>query len=153
MSQQSTRTGAPQNHTSHPQKGSVREIPTGHNATTLVYAPERDGMADAGEIVWTWVPFEEDPSQGKDRPLLVVGRKGNRLHGLMLSSQRPDEWERQDWLPVGSGPWDRRARDSYLRLDRLFEFEEAGIRREAAVMDEALFWKVAAVLRERYGWR
>lgn len=155
MSQQTTRNGAPQhqNNAPHPQKGSVREIPTGRNATTLVYAPERDGMADAGEIVWTWVPFEEDPTQGKDRPLLVVGRKGGRLHGLMLSSQSPDERERQDWLPVGSGPWDREGRDSHLRLDRLFEFDEVDIRREAAVMDEALFWKVAAVLRERYGWR
>lgn len=137
----------------HPQRGEVREIPTAANATTLVYAPERDGLADAGEIVWTWVPYEEDASRGKDRPLLVIGRRGRRLQGLMLSSQRPEDWERQDWLPVGSGPWDRQRRDSYVRVDRLFEFDEDDIRREAAVMDEELFWMVAAVLRERYGWR
>lgn len=138
---------------SHPHEGAVREIPTGRNATKLVYAPEKDGLADAGEIVWTWVPFEEDASQGKDRPMLVVGRKGRHLHGLMLSSQRPDGHERQDWLPIGSGPWDREERDSYLRVDRLFEFDEGDIRREAAVMNEDIFWKVAAVLRDRYGWR
>lgn len=136
----------------HPHRGEVREIPTATSATRLVYAPERDGLADAGEIVWTWVPYEEDPGRGKDRPLLVVGRRGGRLHGLMLSSRRPDAWERQDWLPVGSGPWDREQRDSYVRVDRLFEFDEDDIRREAAVMDEELFWMVADVLRARYGW-
>lgn len=148
MSQHTT-----QHSDSHPHEGAVREVPTGRNATKLVYAPEKDGLADAGEIVWTWVPFEEDAAQGKDRPMLVVGRKGRRLHGLMLSSQRPDEHERQDWLPIGSGPWDSEGRDSYLRVDRLFEFDEDDIRREAAVMDEGIFWKVAAVLRDRYGWR
>ena len=142
-----------QNGDDHPHEGAVREVPTGRGATKLAYAPEKDGLADAGEIVWTWVPFEEDATQGKDRPLLVVGRKGKRLHGLMLSSQTPDERERQDWLPIGSGPWDREGRDSYLRVDRLFEFDEAAIRREAAVMDERIFWKVAAVLKERYGWK
>ena len=30
------------------------------------YSPSLDGDADPGEIVWTWVPFEEDHSQGKD---------------------------------------------------------------------------------------
>ncbi|WP_028649844.1 type II toxin-antitoxin system PemK/MazF family toxin [Nocardiopsis sp. CNT312] len=138
--------------TTHPHKGQVREIPTESNATRLVYAPERDGLADAGEIVWTWVPYEEDPEQGKDRPMLVVGRKDGRLHGLMLSSQTPDHWERQDWLPIGSGAWDRERRDSHIRVDRLFEFDEDDIRREAAVLDEEVFWLVADVLRARYGW-
>ncbi|WP_374225696.1 type II toxin-antitoxin system PemK/MazF family toxin [Nocardiopsis sp. B62] len=146
------RGGLQQGTEAHPHEGAVREVPTGRNATRLVYAPEKDGLADAGEIVWTWVPYEEDATQGKDRPLLVVGRKGPRLHGLMLSTQAPDEHERQDWLPIGTGAWDREGRDSFVRVDRLFEFDEAAIRREAAVMDESLFWKVAAVLRERYGW-
>jgi hypothetical protein len=144
---------APEGRPAHPHAGELREVPTGKNATTLVYAPQRDGLADAGEVVWTWVPYEEDPSQGKDRPLLVVGRKGRRLHGLMLSSRRPDDRGRQDWLPIGTGAWDREGRDSHIRLDRLFEFDEDDIRREAAVLDEEVFWMVAAVLRERYGWR
>ncbi len=121
-------------------------------AVRTVYAPDPDGDPDPGEIVWTWVPFEEDPSRGKDRPLLVVGRRGRRLHGLMLSSQRPEQWERQDWLPIGSGPWDREGRDSFLRVDRLFEFDEDDIRREAAILEEKVFWLVADVLRSRYGW-
>ena len=66
-------------------------------------ARELDGRADPGEVVWTWVPFEEDASQGKDRPLLVVGRDGSRLLGLMLSSQ---DYHRGDpaWLGLGAGP-------------------------------------------------
>ncbi|MFC7330903.1 type II toxin-antitoxin system PemK/MazF family toxin [Marinactinospora rubrisoli] len=137
----------------HPHRGAIREVPTSRNATTLAYAPDRDGMADAGEIVWTWVPYEEDPAQGKDRPLLVVGRKGHRLHALMLSTQEPDDHEERDWLVLGSGPWDRAGRVSYVRLDRLFELEEDDIRREGAVMDEERFWRIGAVLRRRYGWR
>ena len=52
----------------------------------LEYSPELDGRADPGEVVWTWVPYEEDPRQGKDRPVLVVGRRGRTMLGLMLSS-------------------------------------------------------------------
>src|SRR5688572_16152998 len=29
----------------------------------LAYAPDLDGDADPGEIVWTWVPYEDDPAQ------------------------------------------------------------------------------------------
>jgi len=28
--------------------------------------------ANPGEVVWTWVPFEENDGRGKDRPVLVV---------------------------------------------------------------------------------
>ena len=37
------------------------------------YAPEANGQPDPGEVVWAWVPYEEDPSKGKDRPVLVIG--------------------------------------------------------------------------------
>ncbi|HOA02746.1 MAG TPA: type II toxin-antitoxin system PemK/MazF family toxin, partial [Dermatophilaceae bacterium] len=36
----------------------------------LRWAPRHDGRPDPGEVVWTWVPFEEDHTQGKDRPVL-----------------------------------------------------------------------------------
>lgn len=32
----------------------------------IAYAPHPDGEPDPGEIVWSWVPYEDDPSQGKD---------------------------------------------------------------------------------------
>ena len=117
----------------------------------LDYAPALDGRADPGEIVWTWVAFEEDASQGKDRPALVVGRQGDTLLGLMLSSQ---DYHRGDpaWLSLGAGPWDREGRPSWLRLDRVLEIPEAGIRREGAVLDRERFDRVASALRNDFGW-
>ncbi|PVY96197.1 type II toxin-antitoxin system PemK/MazF family toxin [Actinomycetospora cinnamomea] len=131
----------------------VRTIPAGDRARTIAYAPDLDGAADPGEVVWTWVPYEEDASQGKDRPVLVVARDGDGdLLGLMLSSQghRRDD---ADWQGVGSGAWDREGRESYVRLDRVLEVPEHGIRREGAVMPADRFDRVADALRRGYGWR
>ena len=44
---------------------------------TTYSEPEQDGEADPGEVVWAWVPFEDDPGQGKDRPVLVIARDGS----------------------------------------------------------------------------
>ena len=43
---------------------------------TVEYTPSLDGDPDPGEIVWAWVPYEDDPTQGKDRPVVVIGRRG-----------------------------------------------------------------------------
>jgi PemK-like, MazF-like toxin of type II toxin-antitoxin system len=119
----------------------------------LVYAPDLDGRADPGEVVWTWVAFEDDPHQGKDRPVLVVGRdNGTILFGLMLSSQRDREGQRH-WLALGTGVWDRDERPSWVRLDRVLAMRETGIRREGAVLDRARFDRVCQALRDHYGWR
>jgi hypothetical protein len=131
--------------------GSVRSAPTGDRARSVVYAPDLDGAADPGEIVWAWVPFEEDARQGKDRPLLVVGRAGGELLGLMLSSQHKRDGE-QGWIGIGSGAWDREGRESFVRLDRVLEVAEHGIRREGAVLSRDRFERVAEELRGRYGW-
>ncbi|HZE39545.1 MAG TPA: type II toxin-antitoxin system PemK/MazF family toxin [Stackebrandtia sp.] len=129
----------------------VREIFTSEHAATIEYSPDLDGLADPGEVVWSWVPFEEDPSQGKDRPLLVVGRHRRRLLGMMLSSHGKDD--HPDWLPLGAGAWDREDRDSYLRLDRVFALDEDDIRREGSVLDPERFVRVAAELIRLHGWK
>jgi hypothetical protein len=116
------------------------------------YAPDRDGAADPGEVVWTWVPYEEDRRRGKDRPVLVVGRDGQRLLGLMLSSNAEREGER-GWMRLGTGAWDREGRPSWVRLDRVLAVGERKVRREGAALDRARFDRVAAELREHYGWR
>ena len=118
----------------------------------LEYAPDLDGEADPGEIVWTWVRYEDDPHQGKDRPVLVVGRDGHTLLGLMLSSQHERNGQR-NWLSLGPGDWDRAHRPSWIRLDRILEVDEDGIRREGAVLDRARFDRVADRLRAGYGWK
>jgi hypothetical protein len=133
-----------------PERDAVREIFTPERAATLEYSPDLDGLADPGEIVWAWVPYEEDPQRGKDRPLLVVGRHGRRLLAMMLSSKGYDD--SPDWLELGSGTWDREDRRSYLRLDRVFALDEDDIRREGAVLDPERFVHVAAALMRLHGW-
>jgi hypothetical protein len=118
----------------------------------LAYAPQLDGQADPGEIVWTWVAYEDDPAQGKDRPVLVVGRRGKTLLGLMLSSNADRDGQRH-WYALGTGAWDHQNRPSWVRLDRVLEVDEDGVRREGAVMDRGRFDKVAKQLRGGYGWR
>lgn len=130
----------------------TRSAPAAERARTVVYAPQLDGAADPGEIVWAWVPFEENDGRGKDRPLLVVGRGGGELLGLMLSSQH-DRADDPDWLGIGAGAWDREGRPSYVRLDRVIEVGEHDIRREGAVLDRDRFERVADGLRSRFGWR
>ncbi len=128
-----------------------RHVPTQDRGRTVAYAPNLDGDADPGEIVWTWVPYEDDPAQGKDRPVLVVGRDGRTLLGLMLSSQSERDGQR-NWLALGAGDWDRSDRPSWIRLDRVLEVEEDGIRREGAILDRGRFDQVADTLQREYGW-
>jgi len=134
-----------------PRRPGSRHVPTADRGRRVEYAPNLDGDADPGEIVWTWVKYEDDPRQGKDRPVLVVGRDGRTLLGLMLSSQSERDG-RRNWYGLGPGSWDRENRPSWVRLDRVLEVDEDGIRREGAVLDRARFDEVADELRRDYGW-
>ncbi|OFI37930.1 hypothetical protein BIU82_05340 [Arthrobacter sp. SW1] len=117
-------------------------------AVTPRYSPAPDGRPDPGEVVWSWVPFEEDHSQGKDRPVLLIGSDGPWLLGLMLTSKDHDNSHRsQDYVDVGSGAWDPRRRPSEVRLDRIIRVDPQGIRREGAVLDARAFRRVADALR------
>lgn len=117
------------------------------------YAPDPDGDPDPGEIVWTWVPFEENDGRGKDRPVLVVAREpgGPTLLAVQLSSKRHDQ--DREWVPIGTGPWDSAGRESWVDVDRVLRVHEAGMRREACALDRGRFQLVVDRLRERYGWR
>ena len=117
------------------------------------YAPEIDGEPDPGEVVWGWVPYEDDPAQGKDRPVLLIGRNGEQWLGLMLTSKDHDRDAEDEarygrhWMDVGTGGWDREGRPSEVRLDRLLVLEGAAIRREGAALDRATFDAVVAEAR------
>jgi hypothetical protein len=110
----------------------------------IEYSPSMDGDPDPGEVVWTWVPYEEDPAQGKDRPVVIIGRRGAALAGVMLTSKRHPR-ERQ--IAVGTGPWDQRSRPSYANLDRVLEVDPAAVRREGAALSRAHFDQLVAALR------
>lgn len=131
-------------------------VPTAHRARKLAYSPDLDGRADPGEVVWTWVVYEDDPTRGKDRPVLVVGRDQRTLLGLMLSSQAHHA-DDADWISIGTGAWDAgwwnaEGRASWVRLDRVLDVPEDGIRREGAILDRQTFEIVAARLRAGYSW-
>jgi hypothetical protein len=124
----------------------------------LQYAPSADGRPDPGEVVWAWVPYEEDHSQGKDRPVLVIARHGEALLGLMLTSKDHDRDQDQEarhgryWLDVGTGAWDRENRPSEVRLDRILQLDPAAVRREGAALDRAAFDRVAVGVRRAHRW-
>ncbi|MFD4759576.1 type II toxin-antitoxin system PemK/MazF family toxin [Streptomyces sp. NPDC058439] len=115
------------------------------------YAPDRDGDPDPGEIVWTYVPFEENDGRGKDRPVLVVAREAvGTLLAVQLSSKQHDGGH--EWVALGAGPWDSSGRPSWVDLDRVLRLHEDGMRREACALDRNRFDLVVDRLRERYGW-
>ena len=111
------------------------------NMINFEYSPSLDGDADPGEIVWTWVPFEEDHSQGKDRPVLLVGRDGEYLLALMMTSKDHNNREHADsnYLDIGSGPWDPQGRASEVKLNRVIRVRPDAMRREGAIMPEDTF--------------
>jgi len=123
---------------------------------TASYAPRADGLPDPGEVVWAWVPFEDDPDQGKDRPVLLLARDGDVWLGLGLTSKDHDrDAGRQaaagrHWMDVGTGGWDRQGRPSEVRLDRLLRLRADAIRREGAALPRPVFDRVVAAAREHH---
>lgn len=116
------------------------------------YAPVPDGRPDPGEVVWAWVPYEDDPQQGKDRPVLVIGTEGERVHCLVMTSKDHDRDAAQEaragrfWMDVGTGAWDPRGRPSEVRLNRLLVLPASTVRREGAALAPEVY---AAVLAAR----
>ena len=129
----------------------MRVDPDAIDDLRIDYAPDRDGAPDAGEIVWTWVPYEETDGRGKDRPVLVIGRESrDRVYAVRMTS-RPHDGDR-DYLTIGTGDWDSQGRESWVDIEQLYSVHESGLRREAAVLDHSRYGRVAAALSARYGW-
>lgn len=137
-------------------------------ALALRYAPVDDERADPGEVVWAWVAFEEDITQGKDRPVLVIAREdasvggrdgdGQVLVALMFTSHDRGRGTHTDehgntWVDVGTGAWDRQGRPSEVRADRLLRIPIDAVRREGARLDSERFSAVADAVAEVHGWR
>lgn len=111
------------------------------------YTPCLDGDPDPGEVVWTWVPYEDDPSQGKDRPVVIIGRRGSNLVGVPLTSKQHDN---EPQVNVGTGPWDREGRPSYAKVERVLDVDPDQVRREGAILARTAFDAVVAGV-QRYG--
>ena len=131
-----------------------RRYPGDFRGTPKVeYAPARGERPDPGEVVWTWVPYEEDHSRGKDRPVLLVGRDGPWLLGLQLTSKDHDRDEAQEaragrfWVDIGPGAWDERGRESEVRVNRVVRVDPDAVRRVSVSLPRDLFDEVVAGMR------
>lgn len=74
------------------------------NAVTLQRIPDRKVLP--GLLAWAWVPYREDPTTGKSRPVLVLQEEGRDVLVAMVGTTRPGdrEWERlylEDWANLG----------------------------------------------------
>lgn len=118
----------------------------------LAYTPSRDGEPDPGEIVWTWVPYEERDGRGKDRPVAIVAASGGGDFLAVQLTSKPHDGDR-DFVALGEGAWDAAGRPSWARIDRVFRVRTGGMRREAASLDAARYARLADALGDRYGWR
>lgn len=123
------------------------------------YQPVADNDADPGEVVWTWISYEEDPTQGKDRPVVVLARNGSDVVVAQLTSKNHDidreqeaHWGRY-WLAIGSGEWDPQGRVSSVRLDRMLLVSQRDVRREGASLDRATYNKVVTAIAKHWGKR
>lgn len=115
------------------------------------YAPVSDGDPDPGEVVWTWVPFEEHDGRGKDRPVLVVAAEAaGSVLVVQLTSRNHDG--DPDFVAVGAGGWDGEGRPSWVNLSRVLRVFPAGMRRESIGLDRAAFDRVIHRLDAWYGW-
>ena len=118
------------------------------------YAPVRGNRPDPGEVVWTWVPYEEEHSRGKDRPVVLVGRDGPWLLGLQMTSKDHDFDEQQEaragrfWVDIGAGDWDNRGRESEVRVNRVLRIDPDAVRRVSVSLPRHLFDQVVAGMRE-----
>ena len=141
-------------------RGPSGTAPTGDftGVPRVAYVPVPDGHPDPGEIVWTFVPYEEYDGRGKDRPVLLIAREGAGLLGLMLTSRDHDRdavaqaRQGRHWIDIGSGPWDPRGRASEVRLDRVLRVDPAAVRRIGAVLDRRRYDEVIAELRRIKHW-
>jgi hypothetical protein len=133
---------------SKPYPGDFTGIPA------LSYAPIADDLPDPGEVVWAWIPYQEDYRQGKDRPALIVGKDGDWLLGVMLTSQDHDldrEQENREgryWVEIGPGPWDKQYRVSEARVDRILRLSPTEVRRIGGRLAEPKFAAVAEGIRQ-----
>ncbi|TDE89928.1 type II toxin-antitoxin system PemK/MazF family toxin [Occultella glacieicola] len=141
--------------TEHPH--TTREFEVGRGLPPLRYSPSDDGAADPGEVVWAWVPYDENDGRGKDRPVLILTRHNQGFLGLQLTSKDHDRdaedearWGRR-WLDIGSGGWDSRGRPSEVRLDRVLFLPADAVRREGAAVDRRTYDRVSDALHDLHG--
>ena len=142
--------------TSNRPQTSIREASIAEALAHASYTPVMDGDADPGEVVWTWVPYQEDSSVGKDRPAVVIGAQGEGVYLLQLTSKDHTRDAPQEaaagryWLDIGAGDWDSKGRPSEVRLDRALWVKATDVRREGSILPKATWQLSVDALKEHY---
>ena len=135
---------------------SIREASIADALAHASYQPIMDGDADPGEVVWTWVPYQEDASVGKDRPAVVIGAQGEGVYLLQLTSKDHTREAAQEaaagryWFDIGTGAWDSKGRPSEVRLDRALWVKATDVRREGSILPEVTRRRIVDALEEHY---
>lgn len=137
-------------------------VPSGQSATDFDGLPEMryrtkgPGGYESGQMVWTWVAYEEDATQGKDRPVLLIGSDAGWLLGTPATSKDHDRDKAQEaragryWVEIGRGEWDKKNRVSEVRTDRIVRIDPTKVRRPAGYVPEDAFQLVAAGIAEHW---
>lgn len=142
--------------TSKRPRTSIREASIADALAHASYQPIMDGDADPGEVVWTWVPYQEDASVGKDRPAVVIGAQGEGVYLLQLTSKDHSRDAAEEaaagryWFDIGSGAWDPKGRPSEVRLDRALWVKATDVRREGSVLPEVTWRRIVDALEEHH---
>lgn len=135
---------------------SIREASIADALAHASYQPIMDGDADPGEVVWTWVPYQEDASVGKDRPAVVIGAQGEGVYLLQLTSKDHTREAAQEaaagryWFDIGTGAWDSKGRPSEVRLDRALWVKATDVRREGSILPEVTWRRIVDALEDHY---
>ncbi len=125
----------------------TRVVPTGEISRSIFYAPDMDGQAEPGEVVWFNVPT----TPLKERSMLVVGRDRHDVLGLLISANEDHAGE-DDWLPIGSGEWKPTGEPCWVRTDKTLFIPETDLRRRGALFPARRFAHIAEHLRKRFDW-
>lgn len=142
--------------TSNRPQTSIREASIADALAHASYTPIMDGDADPGEVIWTWVPYQEDASVGKDRPAVVIGAQGEGVYIVQLTSKDHTRDAAQEaaagryWLDIGAGDWDSKGRPSEVRLDRALWVKATDVRREGSILPKATWQLIVDALEEHY---
>lgn len=129
----------------------IRVEATDRVSRNIYYAPDMDGQAEPGEVVWIWAPSDGLDKPPRERAMLVVGRDRHSILGLLISPNPQHDGE-EAWLDIGAGEWDSSGRQCWVRLDRVLEVSELGIRRQGALFPQRRFERIANRLRSTYHW-
>ncbi len=137
-------------------RGGAVSRPTGYvirrvdiEEISVTYEPHPDGKPDPGEVVWLWIPYQENTSIGKDRPAVVVGwvvdvkeRSAARVVAVVPLTSKFHAGQ----VSVGIGSWDNDHRRSYAKVDQLFAVERTMVRREGSSLTKSAFDQVISAL-------